>query len=742
MRSNFLKVASLSAIAMMFSVACAMGGNSSSEKNMGMVKPNQAKPINFWWPERLDLSPLRQHTVESNPMGEKFDYAREFRKVNLAALKADIKKVLTDSQDWWPADWGHYGPFFIRMAWHSAGTYRTYDGRGGAGGGQLRFEPLNSWPDNANLDKARRLLWPVKKKYGKKVSWADLMVLTGNVAMEDMGFKTMGFAGGRSDDWEPDLVYWGPEATMLARKRFKKDGKLRKPLGAVRMGLIYVNPEGPNGNMDPLAAAKEIRETFGNMAMNDEETVALIAGGHSFGKGHGAKKPQDCVGVEPAGAGIEQQGFGWKNKCGSGKGKDTTTSGLEGAWTATPTKWSIGYLANLFAFKWVQTTTPAGGKLWIPEKGQAADMVPDAHVKGKRNAPVMYTTDLSLKMDPAYRKISEAFLKDPKKFEDAFARAWFKLTHRDMGPRSRYVGKEVPKEILSWQDPVPRGKRLSSGEVSRLKRQILNSGLTTSELVRTAWSAAASFRGTDMRGGANGGRIQLAPQKDWAANNPAELQKVLKVLRGIKAKNKKVSMADLVVLGGTAAVEQAARKFGVKVRVPFKSGRGDATQAQTNVSSFAVLEPKADGFRNFYSQNALLPPLESLVDRANLLNLTVPEMTVLVGGLRALNNNTGNSKHGLFTSRPGTLSNDFFVNLLDMSTKWQKSSSMAGIYEGIDRKSGKVKYTATPIDLIFGSHSELRAIAEVYAADDAKRKFVDDFVKAWVKVMNLDRFDI
>ena len=703
----------------------------------------------FWWPERLDLAPLRQHSAESSPMDKKFDYSKEFKKLDLKAVKADIEKLMKTSQDWWPADYGHYGPLFIRMAWHSAGTYRMGDGRGGAGGGQQRFEPLNSWPDNASLDKARRLLWPVKSKYGSKISWADLMVLTGNVALESMGFKTFGFAGGRTDDWESDLVYWGPEKKWLADERYKGDRKLDNPLAAVQMGLIYVNPEGPNGNSDPLAAAKDIRETFGRMAMNDEETLALIAGGHTFGKAHGNGEPSKCIGPEPAAAGVEEQGFGWKNQCGKGNGVDTITSGLEGAWTMNPTQWTHQYLNNLFAHEWVKTKSPAGATQWIPKDDAAANSVPDAHDKDKRHAPIMLTTDLALKADPSYEKIAKRFLENPKEFELAFAKAWFKLTHRDMGPRARYLGTEVPKEDLIWQDPIPavNHKLIDTKDAENLKRKILNSDLTVSELVRTAWASAASFRGTDLRGGANGARIRLLPQKDWPVNNPGELAKVLTQLEGIQndfnrtqSKGKKVSLADLIVLGGASAVEQAAKTAGTPVKVPFTPGRMDASAEQTDVSSFAVLEPKADAFRNFYGEGSLLSPTEMLVDRANMLTLTVPEMTVLVGGMRVLNANVGESKQGVFTSKPGTLSNDFFTNLLDMSTKWQKSANSEGIYEGVDRKTGEIKWTATPVDLIFGSHSELRAIAEVYAAEDGKQKFVTDFVNAWNKVMNLDRF--
>ncbi|MBS1812112.1 MAG: catalase/peroxidase HPI [Acidobacteria bacterium] len=707
-----------------------------------------AQSNQMWWPDQLDLTPLRQQSTESNPMGKQFDYAKEFAKLDLNAVKADIKKALTTSQPWWPADYGNYGPFFIRMAWHSAGTYRVADGRGGAGGGQQRFEPLNSWPDNANLDKARRLLWPIKQKYGQKISWADLMVLTGNVAIESMGLKTYGFAGGRADDWAPDLVYWGPEKKWLDDQRYSGNRNLQNPLAAVQMGLIYVNPEGPNGNPDPLAAAKDIRETFGRMAMNDEETVALIAGGHTFGKAHGAYNPGKCVGPEPAAAGIEEQGFGWKNNCGKGNAGDTVTSGLEGAWTATPTAWSSQYLANLFAYDWVQTKSPAGATQWIPANGQAANMVPDAHDKSKRHAPIMFTTDLALKFDPSYQKISKRFLDNPEEFNLAFAKAWFKLTHRDLGPRSRYLGADVPKEDLSWQDPLPKisYKQIDAKDIATLKAKLLASGLTGPELIRTAWASAATFRGTDMRGGANGARIRLAPQKDWEANNPAELSKVLGKLEAIQKEfntgAKKVSLADLIVLGGSAAIEQAAKNAGYTVQVPFSPGRVDASESQTDALSFAPLEPTADGFRNYFRTGQRLSPAEMLVDRAHLLTLTVPEMTVLVGGLRVLNANAGQAKHGVFTDRPGTLTNDFFVNLLDMSTKWNKSSSSEGIYEGVDRATGKVKWTATPVDLIFGSNSELRALAEFYAESDSKQKFVNDFVKAWVKVMNLDRFDL
>jgi catalase-peroxidase len=705
----------------------------------------------FWWPERLDLAPLRQHAKGSSPLDSTFNYADEFKKLDLKAVKADIEKVMKTSQDWWPADWGHYGPFFIRMAWHSAGTYRVTDGRGGAGGGQQRFEPLNSWPDNANLDKARRLLWPIKQKYGSRLSWADLMVLTGNVALESMGFKTFGFAGGRTDDWEADLVYWGPEKKFLADQRYKGDRKLDNPLAAVQMGLIYVNPEGPGGNPDPLAAAKDIRETFGRMAMNDEETVALIAGGHTFGKAHGKGDPSKCVGAEPAAAGLEKQGFGWTNECGKGNGGDTITSGLEGAWSANPTRWTNQYLNNLFAFEWVKSKSPAGATQWVPKDGAAATLVPDANDSAKRSAPIMFTTDLALKFDPSYQKIAKRFQENPAEFQLAFSKAWFKLTHRDMGPRTRYVGTEVPDEVLTWQDFIPKvdHKLIEASDIATLKDKVLKSGLTVPELVRTAWASAASFRGTDMRGGANGARVRLAPQKDWPANNPAELAKALKALATIQADfnrenpaGKKVSLADLIVLGGAAAIEQAARTAGYAASVPFTPGRMDASQEHSDVATFVMLEPKADAFRNYYGEGNFLSPTEMLVDRASMLTLTVPEMTVLLGGMRVLNANTAQSSNGVLTAKPGTLSNDFFVNLLDMSTKWQKSSRSEGVYEGLDRKTGAIKWTATPVDLIFGSHSELRAIAEFYAADDGKQKFVSDFVNAWDKVMTLDRFDL
>jgi catalase-peroxidase len=706
----------------------------------------------YWWPETLDLRPLRQHAAESNPMGKDFNYAEAFSRLDLDAVKTDIEAIMTSSQDWWPADWGHYGPLFIRMAWHSAGTYRIADGRGGAGGGQQRFEPLNSWPDNVSLDKARRLIWPVKQKYGASLSWADLMILTGNVALESMGFETYGFAGGRVDDWESDLVYWGPENEFLADERYSGERDLEKPLAAVQMGLIYVNPEGPNGNPDPIAAAHDIRETFARMAMDDEETVALIAGGHTFGKAHGAHQPEDCLGPEPAAAGLELQGFGWENRCGTGVGGDAFTSGLEGAWSVNPIAFTTQFLDNLFAFEWVQTRSPAGAVQWIPADGHAANLVPDAHDPNKQHAPIMLTTDLSLKFDPSYREISLRFKDNPDEFADAFARAWFKLTHRDMGPRARYIGPEVPAEDLLWQDPIPAVDHdlINARDIAKLKSDILASGLTVPELVRAAWASASTFRGSDLRGGANGARIRLEPQKHWAANDPEELARVLDRLEAIQSDfngaqrrgAKKVSLADLIVLGGVAAVEKAAKDAGYAVQVPFTPGRTDASQEMTDVDSFAALEPTADGFRNYFANGNRRSPAEMLVDRANLLTLTVPEMTVLVGGMRTLDANAGGSRHGVFTDRPGTLSNDFFVNLLDMSTQWKKSSEANGLYEGHDRSSGDPKWTATPVDLVFGSNAELRAVAEFYAGNDASEKFVRDFVAAWTKVMNLDRFDV
>ncbi|WP_163390451.1 catalase/peroxidase HPI [Enterovibrio norvegicus] len=712
----------------------------------GEPKSNQ-----FWWPDQLNLAPLRDHGQESNPLGEDFDYAAAFETLDLNAIKKDISVVLTESQPWWPADYGHYGPFFIRMAWHAAGTYRVSDGRGGAGGGQQRFDPLNSWPDNGNLDKARRLLWPVKQKYGESLSWADLMALTGNVALESMGFKTFGFAGGREDDWEPDLVYWGPEEEMLADERRDENGKLKEGLAAVQMGLIYVNPEGPGGVPDPLLAAKDIRHSFGRMAMNDEEIVALIAGGHTFGKAHGAHKPEECLGEAPAGAPVEEQGFGWKNKCGTGKGADTVTSGLEGAWTVTPTQWTTNYLDNLFGFNWVLTESPAGAKQWIPDSKAAAQLVPDAHDPTKRHAPIMFTTDIAIKEDPQFRAIAESFREDPANFELAFAKAWFKLNHRDLGPRARYIGAEIPEEILVWQDPVPAVDHplITDKQADEIKADILASGLSVPELVKTAWASAASYRGTDMRGGANGARLQLEPQKDWAVNNPKETQKVLKALTKIQkefnqqAGDTQVSLADVIVLAGAAGVEKAAKDAGLKADVPFNPGRTDATQAMTDVESFAVLEPTADGFRNYFdAAKNYRSPAEALVERADLLTLTVPEMTVLVGGMRAMNANSDGSSNGVFTDKPGTLSNDYFLNLLDMSTQWSKSADMEGIYVGTDRASGDKKWTATPVDLVFGSNAELRSISEVYASNGSEQKFVNDFVAAWTKVMNNDRFDL
>ena len=710
-----------------------------------MAKSNQ-----FWWPDMLDLEPLRAHDARSNPYGDDFDYAKAFNSVDLNALKADIEKTLKTSRDWWPADWGHYGGLMIRMAWHSAGTYRTLDGRGGADGGQQRFEPLNSWPDNANLDKARRLLWPIKQKYGRNVSWADLMILAGNVSLESMGFQTLGFAGGREDDWEADLVYWGPETKMLENdKRYSKDGELENPLAAVQMGLIYVNPEGPSGNLDPVSAAADIRESFGRMAMNDEEIVALIAGGHTLGKVHGATKA-DCVGPEPAAAPVEQQDLGWMNKCGKGNAEDTMTSGLEGAWTQTPTAWSILYLDNLFKYDWEKQKSPGGGTVWVPTDKSAHTLVPDAHIEGKRNPPVMLTTDLSLKEDPGFRKIAERFLNNPKEFDQAFARAWFKLTHRDLGPRARYVGSEIPEEVFIWQDPVPAVDHtlIDAGDVANLKAKILKSGLTAPELVKTAWASASTYRGSDMRGGANGARLRLAPQKDWEVNDPEQLDKVLKSLAQIQkdfnssaSGGKQVSMADLIVLGGAAAIEKAAADAGYEVKVPFKPGRTDASQEMTDANSFAVLEPRADAFRNYYSDGSYGSPADMLVEKADLLTLTVPEMTALLGGMRALDANAGGSSHGVFTDKPGQLGNDFYVNLLDMSTEWKKSKS-EGVYEGHDRTTGKVKWTATPVDLVFGSNSELRAVAETYASDDGEEAFVNDFIAAWTKVMTLDRFDL
>ncbi|MGA2688515.1 MAG: catalase/peroxidase HPI [Candidatus Korobacteraceae bacterium] len=703
-----------------------------------------------WWPNQLNLKVLHQHSPLSDPMDKEFNYAEEFKSLDLNAVIKDLHALMTDSQDWWPADFGHYGPLFIRMAWHSAGTYRIGDGRGGAGSGEQRFAPLNSWPDNVNLDKARRLLWPIKQKYGRKISWADLMILAGNVALESMGFKTFGFGGGREDVWEPgEDIYWGPEGKWLADERYSGDRDLANPLAAVQMGLIYVNPEGPNGNPDPLAAAKDIRETFARMAMNDEETVALIAGGHSFGKTHGAGDAK-LVGPEPEAASIEEQGLGWKSKFGTGKGGDAIGSGLEVIWTTTPTKWSNNFFTNLFSYEWELTKSPAGAHQWTPKNGAGAGLMPDAHDPSKRHAPTMLTTDLALRLDPAYEKISRRFYENPQEFADAFAKAWYKLTHRDMGPLSRYLGPLVPKEALLWQDPVPSvdHELIGDKDIAALKANILASGLPISQLVTTAWASASSFRGSDKRGGANGARIRLAPQKDWEVNQPAELAKVLQKLEAIQKEfnssqsgGKKVSLADLIVLGGCAAVEEAAKKAGRDVKIPFSPGRTDASQEQTDVHSFAVMEPVADGFRNYLRKQNGTSPEELLVDRAQLLTLTAPEMTVLIGGMRVLNANFGKSKHGVFTNQSETLTNDFFVNLLDMNTEWQPSAS-EGVYEGRDRKTGETKWTGTRVDLLFGSNSQLRAIAEVYASDDSKEAFVKDFAAAWNKVMNLDRYDL
>lgn len=705
-----------------------------------------------WWPNQLNLKMLDQNSTRSNPMGEAFDYAEEFKSLDLASLKADLTALMTDSQDWWPADYGHYGPLFIRMAWHSAGTYRIQDGRGGGASGTQRFAPLNSWPDNGNLDKARRLLWPIKQKYGRKISWADLMILTGNVALESMGFKTFGFAGGRADVWEPEEdINWGPEKEWLGDERYSGDRELQGPLGAVQMGLIYVNPEGPNGKPDPLAAARDIRETFARMAMNDEETVALIAGGHTFGKAHGAANANEFVGVEPEGATIEEQGLGWKNTFGDGRGGAAITSGLEGAWTTDPAKWDYNFFDNLFGFEWELTKSPAGAFQWTPKEASAQGTVPDAHDPSKSHAPMMLTTDLALRLDPDYEPISRRFHENPQEFADAFAKAWYKLTHRDMGPLSRCLGPEVPAEPQLWQDPVPAVDHplVDAADIAALKDQILASGLTVSQLVTTAWASASTFRGTDMRGGANGARIRLAPQIDWEVNNPAELRQVLQALEKIQSQfngsqsgGKKVSLADLIVLGGCAAVEQAAKQAGEDVTVPFSPGRTDATAEQTDVDSFAVLEPTADGFRNYLTAGDGRSAEELLVDRAQMLNLSAPEMTVLIGGLRALNANSGQAPHGIFTDRPGTLTRDFFVNLLDMGTEWKAASPCGNMFEGRDRQTGEAKWTATRVDLVFGSHSQLRAIAEVYASDDSQQAFVSDFVAAWDKVMSLDRFDL
>ena len=704
----------------------------------------------YWWPNRLSLDPLRQTSPESNPLGDDFNYAEEFESLDLDALKADLEALMTTSQDWWPADYDHYGPFFIRMAWHSAGTYRTIDGRGGADGGLQRFAPLNSWPDNANLDKATRLLWPIKQKYGRKISWADLIILAGTVAMESLGFETLGFAGGRIDAWQPKDVNWGPEGEWLAADRRNEDGELDHPFGATQMGLIYVNPQGPGGNSDPQAAAHAIREAFGRMAMNDEETAALIAGGHTFGKAHGAADPSQYVGPEPEGESIEAQGLGWKSSYGTGDAGDTITSGLEGAWTSDPAAWTHDFLVHLYTYEWVQTRSPAGAVQWEPARGAASNQVPDAHDPSKLHAPMMLTTDLALKVDPIYREITSRWLDHPDELEDTFARAWFKLTHRDMGPTTRYLGDLAPDQEFVWQDPIPDVDHtlINAQDAAELKAEILDSGLSTAEFVRAAWASASTFRGTDMRGGANGARIRLAPQNEWAANDPAELDRVLETLEAIQSEfnsaqsgNKRVSLADLIVLGGAAAIERAAESAGIDVDVPFQPGRMDASQEQTDAHSIAVLEPTADGFRNYFASNSPRSPAEMLVEKAALLKLTTPEMTVLVGGMRAMNTNAGGSTHGVFTDRPGTLSNDFFVNLIDMSTHWTPAST-EGIYEGRDRSTGELKWTATPVDLIFGSNSELRAVAEFYAADDVQEEFVRDFVEAWTKVMTLDRFDL
>ena len=713
------------------------------------AKPGRPRTNQDWWPNQLNLQVLHQHSPRANPMGEDFDYAEEFKSLDVEALKQDVFDVMTTSQDWWPADYGHYGPLFIRLSWHAAGTYRIEDGRGGGGDGSQRFAPLNSWPDNANLDKARRLLWPVKQKYGSKVSWADLLVFAGNCALESMGFTTFGFGFGREDIWEPEEIFWGSEDTWLGDERYSGDRDLSGPLGAVQMGLIYVNPEGPNGTPDPLAAARDIRETFRRMAMNDEETVALIAGGHTFGKTHGAASAE-YVGPEPEGCPVDAGGLGWRNTYGTGKGKDAITSGLEGAWTPTPIQWDNSFFTTLFGFEWELTESPAGAKQWVPTDASASGLVPDAHDESKKHAPVMLTTDLALRFDPVYEPISRRFMENPDQLADAFARAWYKLLHRDMGPASRYLGPWVPEPQL-WQDPVPTAEHdpIGTEDVAALKTRILQSGLSVSQLVFTAWASAAAFRGTDMRGGANGARIRLDPQRNWAANNPADTGKVLQTLEGIQqdfnashAGGKQVSLADLIVLGGCAAIEQAAKEAGHTITVPFTPGRTDASQEQTDVESFAVLEPRADGFRSYLRAGEKLAPETLLLDRANLLTLSAPEMTVLIGGLRALNGNVGQSPHGVLTDRPGMLTTDFFVNVLDPSTEWATSESAENVYEGRDRASGKVRWTATAVDLVFGSNSQLRALAEVYASDDSKEKFVRDFVAAWNKVMNLDRFDV
>ncbi|MDY7098386.1 MAG: catalase/peroxidase HPI [Pseudomonadota bacterium] len=739
---------SLTAVTAAHATPPGFGGRPESTRT---TADNEPRPNDFWWPDGVDLTELRKNRYTANPHGEDFDYAAEFAKLDLAEVKADVADVLTTSQDWWPADYGSYAGLFIRLAWHSAGTYRGGDGRGGSDGGQLRFEPLNSWPDNGNLDKARRLLWPVKQKYGASLSWSDLMVLAGNVALEKSGFKTYGFAGGRADAWEPELVYWGAERKFLTSDKRYKDGKLEEPLSASELGLIYVNPEGPEGNPEILKSAEQIRTTFGRMGMNDEETVALIVGGHTLGKAHGARKAAECVGPEPAAEGVEKQGLGWENKCGTGVGKDATTSGLEGAWTATPVDWSNNYIENLYAFEWQQTKSPSGATQWEPVNADEAKFVPDAFEEGKFHAPVMFTTDLALRYDPEYGRVTKKWLENPGMMDDAFARAWFKLTHRDMGPNNRYVGPESPKEALIWQDPVPSADyaAINDSDVAALKASVLATGLSNSELVRAAWASASTFRDTDYRGGANGARIRLAPQNGWEANSPAELSKVLSALETVKSDfnakangGRKVSMADLIVLAGNAAIERAAEQAGHSVTVPFTPGRTDATAEMTDAEGMELLRPAADGFRNYHSDRARLSPAKMLVDKADTLSLTVPEMTALVGGLRALDANVSGVKHGVFTDQPGALTNDFFVNLLDMSTQWAPVEGEEGVFEGRDRASGDVKWTATEVDLVFGSNSELRAVAETYAFDGAEKTFAKDFVAAWTKVMELDRFDV
>ena len=742
-----MKLSQFALISTLVLTSCAKHDHKKyQQKSMDQIRSNE-----FWWPNKVDLSPLRTKAKNTNPYAKDFNYAKEFAKLNLADVKKDITKLLTTSQDWWPADYGNYGPFFIRMAWHSAGTYRVTDGRGGGDGGQMRFEPLNSWPDNANLDKARRLLCPIKKKYGNKISWSDLFILSGNVVFSQMGFKTIGFAGGRVDDWEAELVNWGSEHKFLASKRHDKKGDLKKPFGATQMGLIYVNPEGPNGNPDPLLAAKDIRETFARMAMNDEETVALIAGGHTFGKMHGAHKAEKCLDKEPAAAGLEEQGLGWKNKCGKGYGVDTVTSGLEGAWTSSQTKFTMEYLNNLFAFDWKKTKSPAGATLWIPTDENAKNLVPDAHDINKRHAPVMLTTDLSLKFDPEYRKIAKRFQENPSEFEKAFAKAWFKLTHRDMGPSFNYIGKDAPKEQFVWQDPLPKVNYnlINAAEVEILKKQILQTKIAQEKFIKAAWAAAATYRNTDKRGGANGARISLEPQKNWLVNNPQELNEVLSTLERVRTKfnknltnNKKVSLADTIVIAGAGALEKSARETGFNIKVPVTLGRVDALQDHTDVNSFAYLELKADGFRNYLAADYKIKPVNALIEKAQTLDLSIPEMTVLVGGMRSLNANSNNSAVGILTSNPGKLSNDFFVNLLDNNVRWRKSADNEGLYEGFDIKTKQVKWLASPVDLVFGSSSELRAVAEYYALDGNNEIFIKDFIRAWNKVMNLDRFDL